>query len=398
MDHKFQLDLTLMPKELKVLLELIKDNNDEHIYQHKNEWFASMDWDYFLKLAMHHRIYPLVYLKLKEVASELTPSHVLQALQVEYQKNTFQMLHLSGEMERVSKLFTEKQIRSLFLKGPVVAYDLYGDISLRTSKDLDILISETDLAKTENLLLLEGYEKEEVPTVLNEIKWRHHHIAYFHSKKKIQIEIHWRLHPRPMKEPEFEELWERKRTSSLTKHPVSFLGKEDLVLYLIAHGARHGWFRLRWLKDIDQMFQDELDYKKVSLFIKEYQHQHLVGQASVLTSELFNSSIYAHFSDLLKRKASQNLAQKTIYYMQEIMQMHGEVSEEVLSYHKRYLFSLKSIRQKVLFIIISFYPNPLDEATLALPKRLHFLYFPLRPFLWTWRKSKKLFFRREVPR
>jgi len=86
MDHKFQLDLTLMPKELKILLKLIKDDNDEHIHQHKNEWFTSMDWDYFLKLAMHHRIYPLVYLKLKEVAPKLTPSHVLQTLQVEYKK------------------------------------------------------------------------------------------------------------------------------------------------------------------------------------------------------------------------------------------------------------------------------------------------------------------------
>ena len=31
------------------------------------------------------------------------------------------MLHLSGEMEQVSKLFTENEIRTLFLKGPVLA-------------------------------------------------------------------------------------------------------------------------------------------------------------------------------------------------------------------------------------------------------------------------------------
>ena len=120
MDNNVQLDLALMPKELKILLELIKDDNDEHIHQHKSEWFTNMDWDYFLKLAMHHRIYPLVYLKVKEIASELAPSHVLQTLQIEYQKNTFQMLHLSGEMERISKLFTENQIRSLFLKDQLL--------------------------------------------------------------------------------------------------------------------------------------------------------------------------------------------------------------------------------------------------------------------------------------
>ena len=31
------------------------------------------------------------------------------------------MLHLSGEMEQVSKLFNENKIRTLFLKGPVLA-------------------------------------------------------------------------------------------------------------------------------------------------------------------------------------------------------------------------------------------------------------------------------------
>lgn len=378
MDHKFQLDLTLMPKELKILLELIKDENDEHIQEHKNEWFTNMDWDYFLKLAMHHRIYPLMYLKLKEVAPELTPSHVLQALRSEYQKNTFQMLYLSGEMERVSKLLMENQIRSLFLKGPAIAYDLYGDISLRTSKDLDILIPEADLAKAEKLLLQEGYEKEEVPTVLNEIKWRHHHIAYFHPKKKIQIEIHWRLHPRPMKEPTFDELWKRKRTSSLTKHPILFLGKEDLFLYLVAHGARHGWFRLRWLKDIDQIAKNKVDYEQANLFMKKYHHEHLVGQALILVNQLFSKSIKGC---IVSERHSEKLSRKAYTYI---------ISTENFTYSHRYLFSLKLNLQKVYFIILLFYPRFVDVQTIALPKFLYFLYFPLRPLLWAWRKVIKL--------
>lgn len=388
MDHKFQLDLTDMPKELKVLLELIKDNNDRNIHQHKNEWFANLNWDYFLKLAMHHRIYPQVYLKIKEVVSELIPVSVLQTLKAEYEKNTFRMLYLSKEMERISKLFTENQIRSLFLKGPVVAHDLYGDISLRTSKDLDILIPEFQLSKVERLLLKEGYEKEEVSTLLNEIKWRQYHIVYFHPEKKIQIEIHWRLNPRPIKEPEFESLWERRRMSSLTTHPVSFLGKEDLFLYLTAHGARHGWFRLRWLKDIDQMCRCEMDYKKVDFFIKEYQHQRVVGQALVLNSELFSSSLNPILESVPKNNISTKLAQSAIYYIKDITHIYGVGSEEVLKYHRRYLFSLKSTRQKIFFVIISFYPSSSDKAVLALPKKLHFLYFPLRPLLWTSRKFK----------
>ena len=72
----------------------------------------------------------------------------------------------------------------------------------------------------------------------------------FHPTKQIKLEIHWRLNPGPGKEPGFEELWKRKRKSTLTSNSVYMLGEEDLFLFLVSHGARHGWSRLRWLVDI----------------------------------------------------------------------------------------------------------------------------------------------------
>ena len=57
------------------------------------------------------------------------------------------------------------------------------------SKDLDILVREEKLEKAENILLSLGYEKEEIPTVLNEIKWRHHHIAYYHPEKRFRLKF-----------------------------------------------------------------------------------------------------------------------------------------------------------------------------------------------------------------
>ena len=80
------------------------------------------------------------------------------------------------------------------------------------------------------------------------------------------LEIHWRLDARPSKEPTFNELWERKRVSPITSYPVYFLGEEDLFLYLVSHGARHGWFRLRWLLDIDQMVRKGFDLEKENHF------------------------------------------------------------------------------------------------------------------------------------
>ena len=70
---------------------------------------------------------------------------------------------------------------------------------------MDVLIPIQDLEKVEELLVKHGYVKDDyIQTVLNDWKWRHHHITYFHPKKKIKLKIHWRLNPGPGKEPSFE--------------------------------------------------------------------------------------------------------------------------------------------------------------------------------------------------
>ena len=83
-------------------------------------------------------------------------------------------------------------------------------------------------------------------------------LLIFHPQKKIKLEVHWRLNPGPAKDQALMILWERKRISSLTSSPVYFLGREDLFLFLVSHGARHGWSRLRWLVDINQIVKQEL--------------------------------------------------------------------------------------------------------------------------------------------
>lgn len=297
MENNNFLDLSLVPKELKLILLIINTENNENLRLNKNNIFKDIDWDYFLHLVIHHRVFPIIYTKLKTIQGKVIPPYVMKTLSYEYKSNTIKMLQFSGEMVQISELFTKNKIRLLFLKGPVIAADIYGDISLRTSKDLDILIPSTDIQKAEEILYISGYVREEEPDY-NDWKWRNHHVTFNHPQKNIQIEIHWRLHPRPKKVPSFNELWERKRESNLTRHPVFFLGKEDLFLYLIAHGSKHGWFRLRWLVDIDLLVKKFFSLEKSNIQIKKYQQQHLGGQANlfigqslILASQLLNTPI-----------------------------------------------------------------------------------------------------------
>ncbi|WP_258831553.1 nucleotidyltransferase domain-containing protein [Peribacillus frigoritolerans] len=402
------IDLSIMPKELLLLLQIINLEKGKDTEKIIDKYFIDIDWELFLELARHHRIYPLVYSKLKILDNKTIPLYVIQTLYQEYKENTYYMLKLSGEMERVSKLFTENNIRLLFLKGPAIAAEIYGDISLRTSKDLDILIPITDLIEVEKLLLNCGYVKEEIDPDLTKKKWGSYHVSYYHSQKKIQIEIHWRLFRAPAKEPSFNELWKRKRVSLLTSYPVYFFGKEDLFFYLVTHGAKHGWFRLRWLADIDQIIRERNITNGNYSLLKKYQRHYLVGQALILTSQLFATPIHDEILSLTKEKRSRKLAKLAIFYIVEMSYLNiNQLSKESMANYykfnpfskksnlmksyllKLYEFSVRTNIQKFFYILGLLNPSSADVKTLKLPKSLYFLYFPLRPFLIFWRKTRR---------
>ncbi|GGI46090.1 hypothetical protein GCM10008018_15380 [Paenibacillus marchantiophytorum] len=384
-------DSTLFSQELNMLLSILKmkiGKNDLSAYRDcPNE----LNWDEFLQLARHHRVYPNLYAKLKQTEIAWIPPHVSKELQMYYQDNTFAMLHLSAEMANIAKVFAESDIRTIMLKGPILASDLYGDISLRTSGDLDVLVPMESVQRTEELLSCLGYVKDdEYKSILNDWKWRHHHVTYDHVQKGIKLEIHWRLGPGPAKEPAFEELWERRRISSIVSHPIYYLGSEDLFLFLAAHGARHGWSRLRWLLDIDQLARQKLDVSKLHDLLKKNRQQHIGAQALILAVKVLHTPLTVDLERLTSVKRADRLADDAYFYIRQKINLHtSPVPADVSRYHKRHLFALMTTWQKVLFILSFLYPYPEDAETLKLPAKLHVLYFPLRPLLWAWRKTRK---------
>lgn len=210
------------------------------------------------------------------------------------------------------------------------------------------------------------------------------------SSEKIKVEIHWRLNPSPSKDPSFDELWNRKRQSSLISRPIYYLGREDLFLFLVSHGARHGWSRLRWLLDIKQLLKQRMDWTKLTNLLRKHQLLHIGGQAIFLAAKLLAAPLKEEMRPILATRKAEWLAEDTMFYVQRMINLHTPpVPKDVERYHKRYLLALMTNRQKLIFFASFLYPFPEDAKTLPLPLKLHFLYFPLRPLLWAWRKTRR---------
>ena len=387
------LDLTCLSKEVLLILEVLKENDEVVKRQRLDVLRKEVDWQSFLECAIHHRVYPTLYLKLKDFSEQLgIPTFVMQSLEQFYKQNTFQMLQLAGEMDDIGKLFAEAGIDTLFLKGPLMAHDLFGDISLRTSKDLDILIPLSHLDKAKKILKNVGYEQTDTrESLFDDWQWKYKDISFYHPQKQIEVEVHWRLSYWPEKEPSFTELWARRTKSTLTQSPCYSLGKEDLFYFLVIHGARHAWFRLRWLMDIQQIVKQPLNWKVGYQLFQKCNHVIFGGQAILLASQLFEMNITDEMKPFLKKRNTNEMAKSALYIIDRIENLHDPTpSSEIRSYYIKYNLSTKTISQRVMIKLSKLHPTSDDAQIFPLPKLFHFLYFPLRPILWLIRKSKRL--------
>ncbi len=375
------LHVTGFSKELNLMLALIKNDGDSI----KILLDSSINWYVFLEVVKQHRLYPIIYKKLNDGLTKEIPEEILVQLRDLYQQNTFRMMKMSAEMERLSDCFQKQEIRCLFLKGPALAYHLYGNLSLRTSNDLDVLISLKDLKKADDLLLQRGYERDEYKrSVLGDWKWKNHHVEYIHPDTLQKVELHWKLHPGGAKEPGFDQLWNRKQASTLTKKPVYILGTEDLYIFLMIHGARHGWFRLRWLIDLVDLSKQITDWRMIKKMQRKYQISHIVAQVDLLTEGLIGKKLskYGHVTE-----RSYQLAEDALFLIMNEIDIHDDrLSGRFAKRADDYYQSIMTRKQKAFRLLGALYPCIDDAKTLPLPKSLHFLYFPLRPFLWMWRK------------
>lgn len=95
------------------MLDLIK-NDDGLSKQYTKEDFKNFDWNMFLDLAVHHRVYPLLGSNPQSFGSVLFPQFVVQTINNYYKKNIFKMLHLCGEMEQLAKVFKSNGMKVIF--------------------------------------------------------------------------------------------------------------------------------------------------------------------------------------------------------------------------------------------------------------------------------------------
>ena len=123
----------------------------------------------------------------------------------------------------------------------------------------------------------------------------------------------------------------------MRNYPIYFLGKEDLFLYLIAHGATARMvpspLAVRHTSNYEQSGKCT---KSNPVTLKKYHYRHLVwgmnylGQALILASMLFHTPINNAMQSVTERNGARKLAKKTLIHLSQQAQLKFSPSEEYL--------------------------------------------------------------------
>src|SRR5579863_1244942 len=195
---------------------------------------SNLDWRIVLRLARANGVLALIDDRLRASGVQ-TPEWFLEQAREVLEAGE----RLARELELLLNAFGARSIEIMPLKGPAMGQALYGDVGLRPSVDLDLLVRHRDLERSEALLRELGFTAK--PTSDYDVRFR---------RDGLSVELHFELASPQYCKFDIDGVWARSRAGEFRGRPIRAMSDEDLVFYLCAHGLKHGFSRLIWIADI----------------------------------------------------------------------------------------------------------------------------------------------------
>ncbi len=136
--------------------------------------------------------------------------------------------------EKIKQIFEDNGIDFVILKGPHIAYTLYGNPYERIWSDLDFLVKPKDFKFASNLLLKNGFRKIEF-VKKRKLTYKYYYQHPFSSPLNMAIELHRYLSNLNKFPVKVENLIKRKESFKFGEIEAYGLCKEDLLLCLCIH-------------------------------------------------------------------------------------------------------------------------------------------------------------------
>jgi len=208
---------------------------------------SGIDGARLLALAERHRMIPLLH---RHLRGSGLPEPFAAGMRARHAAEVHRALRLAGEARRLLDALSAAGIEALVYKGPALAVRAYGDLSLRSFTDLDLLVRPADIPRSTQILADAGYAPALEMTPAQERWFRRVDGDYplLHRETGTLVELHARVSSLRFAMPiDTDALIRRSQAVPVGGGEARTLGDDDLLLVLLVHGAKHRWKRLEWL-------------------------------------------------------------------------------------------------------------------------------------------------------
>ena len=358
-----------------------------------------LDWARFMRVVKRHGVLGLVRDGLKHAQPDI-PAEIAREIDEQAVLMVRNTLAMAAEAVRLQRLFDDAGLPLLFLKGASLAMLAYGNLGLRSAKDIDLLVPPETLEPAIALIKRAGYRRFDPIPAIDEQQLQllmdfRGDLGFVHEEKGLQVELHWTMFMNPHAMNDASVMAKSRFVSLAGNSAVRTLGEEDLFAYLCVHGALHVWNQLKWLADINALLAAASEGSAERLYraASERGAARPAGQAILLCQKLLQAPLPACFGAKLRKSPRARWLEATALNTLTLGQgeqdprevrfgtTRGTLSTIFLGQSWRYVAA--ELRNRAF--------NETDMLAVPLPARLRFFYPILRLPLWFWRHACKRF-------
>lgn len=222
---------------MQLLLRIVRGAEDEACGE-------AGDWAATLELAEEEGLLPWLAARVRPLDLDW-PAAIGVRLEEIDRAAALASFFWSAELKSILRAFDTAGLRVIALKGPSLAGRLYGNASLRTSRDLDLLVPAAELQRARMLLADEGFRASAQPDDYHQ-PW---------LRGTTTVELHHDVENPLAFAFDLAGAWVRAREAKFQGVPCRLLAPPDELLFLALHAVRHRFERLSLLLDLRLAFE-----------------------------------------------------------------------------------------------------------------------------------------------
>jgi len=336
-------------------------------------------WEKLLASAERHGVQPLLYRALGSVRDAI-PAEAMHSLEQSYQTNVHKTLLLSRELIRILHHLRSFDLHVMPYKGAALAEFLYGDIALRQTGDIDLLVRREEFLRVRDAVEKLAY----VPQIrFSEAEQR----AYLKSGYECVfdgpagrnfLEVQWAIEPRFYAvDFDMNGVFDRAVKVEVAGQEMKTPSPADLFLILAVHAAKHVWERLIWICDLARLMNlPSMDWEWIASQARSLGVLRIVNCSMLLANRLLAAESPGSAGKWFVETDSDR---RLFPRLQQQIMTDAGFNVESLSYFRLMMQLRERSFDQVRFATrLAFTPGPGEWKAVRLPPRLFPLYRVVR--------------------